>query len=104
MKIPLDRRVEGLQAPSAAYDDPPDRHQGIVGIHLIGQLEGGDKSSLTQLGKGLRVPQSEGEGEIMERGAGDGFQLLCRLVDLDIPVITLVFFYVVMIPGMAADD
>ena len=44
VEIPVDRVAEGFQAPSAADDDPADRHQGIGGVHLIGQLEGGDKA------------------------------------------------------------
>ena len=39
----------------------------------------------------------------MNRLPGDRLQLFGRLVDLNIPVITLVFADIVMIPGMTAD-
>ena len=104
MEVAFDRGVESLDAPATAYDDPADRQQGIGVIHLVRKLKGHDKPSFTQFGQRLGVPQTEGVCEVMYRGAGDGFELFGRFVDLYLPVFTLVFFYAMMIPGMAADD
>ena len=39
MEIALDRGVEGFEAPAAADDDPAYRHQRVVAVHFVGQLE-----------------------------------------------------------------
>src|ERR1700760_2370697 len=104
MEIAFDRGVEGLEAPATAYDDPANCEQGIVVVHFVGELKGHDKSSFAEFGECLGIPQTKGVGEIMDRGAGDRFELFGRLVDLDLPVLTLVFFHTMMVPGVAADD
>jgi len=98
------RRIKRLQAPASCNNDTANAHQRIRLIPMICQTKCGDKASLTQLREGRTIPQTEGVGEVADRCSGDSLQLFGRLVDLDLPILALVFLYAVMIPGVAADD
>src|SRR5579872_7384120 len=87
------RAVKGLQAPASRDDDTADGEQRVLPIHFVGQLEGRDKPSFFQFGDRLAVPKPKRISKIMDRLSGDGFELFRRFVDLDRPVISLVFFY-----------
>ena len=104
MKVPVNSIAECLRAPATADDNPSHGHQGIVAIHFIGQLEGCDETSFSQLRQGLGIPQTKRECEIADRRSCYSLELFCGFFDLGHPILALVLAYVMVVPGMAADD
>lgn len=104
MEVAFYGGIESFEAPAAGYDDAAYGQQGIGMVHFVGELEGHDEASPAQFGQNLGAPQTIGIGEVVDGCAGDGFELFGGFIDLNLPVFPLVFFDVMMVPGMAADD